>query len=78
MNHVLPQMRLRDYRTDLLARLQNPAYAAGYLSEVSRMDDCATLLIARRDVAEAVSERSNSKPRINDWNEEMQNRIGET
>ena len=40
------------YREDLLRRLKDPAFAAGYLSKCLE-DDEATFLIALRDVAEA-------------------------
>ncbi len=41
-----------DYHEDLLRRLKNPAFAAGYLSRCLE-DDEATFLVALRDVAEA-------------------------
>ncbi|MBI5246128.1 MAG: transcriptional regulator [Elusimicrobia bacterium] len=40
------------YRDDLLRRLKEPEFAAGYLSK-SLEDDEATFLVALRDVAEA-------------------------
>jgi len=40
------------YREDLLRRLQDPEFAAGYLSKCLD-DDEATFLVALRDVAEA-------------------------
>jgi probable addiction module antidote protein len=40
------------YHEDLLRRLKNPEYAAGYLSKCLE-DDEATFLLALRDVAEA-------------------------
>lgn len=40
------------YREDLLRRLKDPKFAAGYLSKCLE-DDEATFLVALRDVAEA-------------------------
>jgi len=40
------------YREDLLRRLQNPEFAAGYLSKCLE-DDEATFLVALHDVADA-------------------------
>ena len=40
------------YREDLLRRLKDPEFAAGYLSKCLE-DDEATFLVALRDVAEA-------------------------
>jgi len=40
------------YREDLLRRLKDPVFAAGYLSKCLE-DDEATFLVALRDVAEA-------------------------
>lgn len=40
------------YRDDLLLRLKDPEFAAGYLSKCLE-DDEATFLVALRDVAEA-------------------------
>ena len=40
------------YREDLLRRLKDPEFAAGYLSECLE-DDEATFLVALRDVADA-------------------------
>ena len=40
------------YREDLLRRLKDPRFAAGYLSKCLE-DDEATFLVALRDVAEA-------------------------
>lgn len=40
------------YREDLLLRLKDPEFAAGYLSKCLE-DDEATFLVALRDVAEA-------------------------
>jgi probable addiction module antidote protein len=47
------KMRLKDYRTDLLKRLQDPENAAGYLAEVLEMNDNEAFLVALRDVVEA-------------------------
>lgn len=41
-----------DYREDLLQRLKDPEFAAGYLSRCLE-DDEATFLVALRDVADA-------------------------
>jgi probable addiction module antidote protein len=45
-------MRLKNYRDDLLKRLQEPAYAADYLAQVLAQKDSAAFLIALRDVVE--------------------------
>ena len=47
------KMRLKDYRADLLKRLQDPENAAGYLAAVLEMNDNEAFLIALRDVVEA-------------------------
>ncbi len=46
-------MRLKNYRTDLLKRLADPAYAAQYLAQVLAEKDRAAFLIALKDVVEA-------------------------
>jgi probable addiction module antidote protein len=46
-------VRLRSYRTDLLKRLGDPEYAAGYLARVLAEKDSAAFLIALKDVVEA-------------------------
>jgi probable addiction module antidote protein len=46
-------MRLKNYRSDLLKRLQDPEYAAEYLAQVLAERDNEAFLIALRDVVEA-------------------------
>ena len=46
-------MRLKDYRDDLLKRLEDPRYAAEYLAQVLAEKDSAAFLIALKDVVEA-------------------------
>jgi DNA-binding phage protein len=46
-------MRLKNYKTDLLKRLEDPRYAAEYLAQVLAEKDSASFLIALKDVAEA-------------------------
>ena len=46
-------MNLRNYRDDLLKRLADPEYAAGYLAQVLAEKDNAAFLIALKDVVEA-------------------------
>ena len=41
------------YKTDLLERLRDPAYASGYLKAVLEEHDEAAFQLALRDVAEA-------------------------
>lgn len=41
------------YKEDLLARLRDPEYAAGYLNAVLEENDEAAFQLALRDVAEA-------------------------
>ena len=46
-------MRLKNYKTDLLKRLEDPEYAAEYLAQVLAEKDSAVFLIALKDVVEA-------------------------
>ncbi len=46
-------MRLKNYKIDLLKRLEDPRYAAEYLAEVLAQKDRAAFLIALKDVVEA-------------------------
>ncbi len=46
-------MRLKNYKTDLLKRLSDPAYAAEYLAQTLAQRDEAAFMIALRDVVEA-------------------------
>jgi probable addiction module antidote protein len=46
-------MKLKDYREDLLKRLSDPAYAAGYLEETLASADGTAFLIALKDVVDA-------------------------
>jgi probable addiction module antidote protein len=46
-------MRLDNYKTDLLKRLEEPRYAAEYLAQVLAEKDSAAFLIALKDVVEA-------------------------
>ncbi len=46
-------MRLKNYKDDLLRRLENPHYAAAYLAQVLVEKDSAAFLIALKDVVEA-------------------------
>ena len=46
-------MRLKNYRDDLLKRLEDPHYAAEYLAQVLAEKDSAAFLIALKDVVEA-------------------------
>src|ERR1022692_4904684 len=46
-------MRLRNYKADLLKRLEDPRYAAEYLAQVLVEKDSAAFLIALKDVVEA-------------------------
>jgi DNA-binding phage protein len=46
-------MRLKNYKTDLLKRLEDPRYAAEYLAQVLAKKDSTAFLIALKDVAEA-------------------------
>ena len=46
-------MRLTNYKTDLLKRLEDPRYAAEYLAQVLAGKDSAAFLIALKDVVEA-------------------------
>ena len=49
----LQNMRLKNYSDDLLKRLRNPKYAAGYLAQVLAESDNEAFLIALKDVVEA-------------------------
>jgi probable addiction module antidote protein len=46
-------MRLKNYKEDLLKRLEDPHYAAEYLGQVLAEKDGAAFLIALKDVVEA-------------------------
>jgi len=46
-------MRLKNYKADLLKRLEDPNYAAEYLARVLAEKDSAAFLIALKDVVEA-------------------------
>jgi probable addiction module antidote protein len=46
-------MRLKNYKIDLLKRLEDPRYAAEYLAQVLAEKDSAAFLIALKDVVEA-------------------------
>lgn len=46
-------MRLKNYKTDLLKRLEHPEYAAEYLAQVLAKKDNAAFLIALKDVVQA-------------------------
>ena len=49
----LRNMRLKNYKVNLLKRLRNPRYAAEYLGQVLAEKDSAAFLIALKDVVEA-------------------------
>jgi probable addiction module antidote protein len=49
----LQNMRLKNYKADLLKRLADPRYAAEYLAQVLAEKDSAAFLIALKDVVEA-------------------------
>jgi probable addiction module antidote protein len=49
----LRNMRLKNYKADLLKRLEDPHYAAEYLAQVLAEKDSAAFLIALKDVVEA-------------------------
>ena len=53
MATVHSNMRLKDYRVDLLKRLRDPKYAAEYLAQVLAEQDNEAFLIALKDVVEA-------------------------
>jgi probable addiction module antidote protein len=46
-------MRLKNYKDNLLKRLEDPRYASEYLSQVLAEKDSAAFLIALKDVVEA-------------------------
>jgi probable addiction module antidote protein len=46
-------MRLRNYKDNLLKRLENQRYAAEYLAQVLAQKDSAAFLVALKDVVEA-------------------------
>ena len=48
-----PNMRLKNYREDLLERLKDADYAAEYLAQVLAEKDRAAFLVALKDVVEA-------------------------
>jgi probable addiction module antidote protein len=49
----LQKMRLKNYKDNLLKRLEDPRYASEYLSQVLAEKDSAAFLIALKDVVEA-------------------------
>jgi probable addiction module antidote protein len=49
----LQNMRLKNYKADLLKRLEDPHYAAEYLALALAEKDSAAFLIALKDVVEA-------------------------
>ena len=49
-------MKRKNYRTGLLRRLQDPQYAAGYLTDVLTDETPEAFLIALRDVIDARKE----------------------
>jgi DNA-binding phage protein len=49
-------MRLRSHKEDLLKRLRDTEYAAEYLAEVFAEKDPKALLIALKDVVEAMEQ----------------------
>jgi len=49
----LQNMRLKNYKDNLLKRLEDPRYAAEYLARVLAEKDSAAFLIALKDVVEA-------------------------
>jgi len=57
-------MRLKNYRTDLLKRLEEPRYAAEYLAQVLAEKDSAAFLIALKDVVEAGGGMGNLAGRV--------------
>ena len=56
-------MRLKNYREDLLERLKDAEYAAEYLAQVLAENDKAAFLVALKDVVEATGAR---RRRMND------------
>ena len=46
-------IRLKNYKADLLKRLADPEYAAEYLAQILVKKDNAAFLIALKDVIEA-------------------------
>jgi probable addiction module antidote protein len=57
-------MRLKNYRDDLLKRLEDPHYAAEYLGQVLAEKDSAAFLIALKDVVEAGGGMGNLAGRV--------------
>ena len=60
----LQNMRLKNYKDNLLKRLADPRYAAEYLAQVLAEKDSAAFLIALKDVVEAGGGMSNLAGRI--------------
>ena len=60
----LQNMRLKNYKDDLLKRLEDPHYAAEYLAQVLAEKDGAAFLIALKDVVEAGGGMGNLAGRV--------------
>jgi DNA-binding phage protein len=52
------------YREDLLERLRDPEYAAGYLNAALEENDEATFQLALQDVAEAQNDDGHRQPGV--------------
>ena len=59
-----PNMRLKNYREDLLERLKDADYAAEYLAQVLAEKDRAAFLVALKDVVEATGGMSLMAKRV--------------
>lgn len=57
-------MRLKNYKEDLLQRLNDPDYAAEYLAQVLAEKDQAAFLLALKDVVEATGGMSVMAKRV--------------
>jgi len=60
----LTNMRLKNYREDLLERLKDADYAAEYLAQVLAENDKAAFLVALKDVVEATGGMSLMAKRV--------------
>jgi probable addiction module antidote protein len=60
----LTNMRLKNYREDLLERLKDADYAAEYLAQVLAENDKAAFLMALKDVVEATGGMSAMAKRV--------------
>jgi probable addiction module antidote protein len=60
----LTNMRLKNYREDLLERLKDADYAAEYLAQVLAENDKAAFLVALKDVVEATGGMSAMAKRV--------------